>query len=233
MQISLSDVRAAIEARGLSYRGALHPTVDDLPNTGTLVLAGFIGSTNWRHFTASAEARDGKPDALDRWSLRIIGILARDLGATALFPFDGPPWLPFLRWAQKAQPLHSSPIGMLIHPDWGLWHSFRGAIAFRERLELPSPDRRPSPCDTCADKPCLPTCPVGAFKQNTYDVAACVAHIGTAEGADCMNEGCRARRACPVGAAYRYSSDQANFHMRAFRRAQRRITVRKRDSEEQ
>jgi hypothetical protein len=221
MQITLSDIRAAIEARGLSYRGVFHPTVDDLSDAGTLVLAGFIGSFNWRHFKESAEASGGEPDALDRWSLRIIGALARELSATALFPFQGPPWLPFLRWAQKAEPLHPSPIGMLIHPDWGLWHSFRGALAFRERIDLPAADRRLSPCDTCVDKPCLTTCPVGAFKQNTYDVAACIAHIGTARGADCMNEGCRARRACPVGAAYRYTPDQANFHMRAFYNANR------------
>jgi ferredoxin len=222
--MTLAEIRAGIEARGLSYRGALHPTGDDVPDredVGTIVLAGFTGKTNWRHFKNSPEARDGKPDALDRWSLRVIGALAAELGATALFPFIGPPWLPFQRWAQKAEPLHPSPIGMLIHPDWGLWHSWRGALAFRERLELPAPDRRPSPCDSCADKPCLSTCPVGAFTREGYNVRACVAHISTESGTDCMEEGCRARRACPVGAAHRYAPDQASFHMRAFRAAQR------------
>jgi hypothetical protein len=225
MQISLSDVRAAIEVRGLSYRGAFHPTADDLPDgnyIGTLVLAGFAGNSDWRYFKDSGEAGDGAPEPLDRWSLRVVGALALDLGATAMFPFIGPPWLPFLRWARKAEPLHPSPLGMLIHPDWGLWHSWRGALAFRERVELPAPDRRLSPCDRCRDKPCLTTCPVAAFKPNNYDVAACVAHIETARGADCMDVGCRARRACPIGAAHRYNPDQANFHMRAFRNAQRR-----------
>jgi hypothetical protein len=33
-----------------------------------------------------------------------------------------------------------------------------------------------------------------------------------------MGEGCRARRACPVGRDYRYAPDQAAFHMRPFRR---------------
>ena len=223
--MNLSEIRAAIEAQGLSYRGALHPVADDLPDrgdAGTLVLAGFTGNTDWQHFRDSDEAGDGKPDALDRWSLRIIGALARDLGATALFPFIGPPWLPFLRWAREAEPLYPSPLGMLIHPDWGLWHSWRGALAFRETFELPPADRRPGPCETCMDKPCLSACPVAAFNPDRYDVAACVAHIETARGADCMNEGCRARRACPIGTAHRYSPDQASFHMRAFRKAQRR-----------
>jgi hypothetical protein len=222
--ITLSGVRVAVEASGLSYRGAFHPTPDDWPNggdCGTLVLVGFTGNRNWRHFQHAPEAHDGAPDPLDRWSLRVIGALARELGATALFPFQGPPWLPFLRWAQKAEPVHPSPLGMLIHPDWGLWHSWRGALAFRDTLELPPPDRRPRPCDSCADKPCLTTCPVNAFTMKGYDVAACVAHIETPRGTDCMEEGCRARRACPIGAGHRYSPEQAHFSMVAFRNAQK------------
>jgi ferredoxin len=224
MSPAVADVRTAIETRGLSYRGAFHPTAEDLPDgsdVGTLVLVGFTGNTNWQHFRDSPEARDGAPDPLDRWSRRVIGALAEELGATALFPFAGPPWLPFLKWAQKAEPVHPSPLGMLIHPDWGLWHSWRGALAFRETLELPPPDRRPRPCDTCADKPCLSACPVNAFTRAGYHVAACIAHIDSPRGTDCMEEGCRARRACPIGVEHRYSDEQAEFHMRAFRKAQK------------
>jgi hypothetical protein len=62
---------------------------------------------------------------------------------------------------------------------------------------------------------------VNAFTPTGYDVAACVAHIDSPRGTDCMEEGCRARRACPVGIEHRYSDEQANFHMRAFRNAQK------------
>jgi ferredoxin len=117
---------------------------------------------------------------------------------------------------RRAEPVHVSPLGMLIHPDWGLWHSYRGALAFREPLDLPPPDVRPSPCDACATKPCLSTCPVGAFTTSGYDTAACVAHISTPAGRDCIDEGCRARRACPVGVAHRLLPEQAAHHMRAF-----------------
>lgn len=222
--MTLADIRAAIEALGLSYRGAFHPARDDFPDgreVGTLVLVGFTGNRNWQYFKDSDEARDGKPDPLDRWSWRVTGALARALGATAFFPFAGPPWMPFQRWAQKAEPVYPSPIGMLIHPDWGLWHSWRGALGFGERLELPPPDRRPRPCDTCVDKPCLTTCPVNAFAENKYNVAACVAHISTEAGSDCMEEGCRARRACPVGREHRTTPDQAYLSMRAFLAAQK------------
>ncbi|HEX3430960.1 MAG TPA: hypothetical protein VHT03_08740 [Rhizomicrobium sp.] len=208
----------------MAYRGAFHPVADDLPDArdvGTLVLAGFTGNTHWQHFKNSAEATDGKSDPLDRWSSRVIGEIARALGATALFPFTGPPWLPFLAWARKCEPLHPSPLGMLIHPDFGLWHAFRGALAFRERFALPPPDMRPSPCETCVEKPCLVACPVAAFTPGRYNVVACVDHISSPRGADCTAEGCRARRACPVGTADRYVPEEAAFHMRAFLAAQK------------
>ena len=40
-------------------------------------------------------------DPLDRWSRRLIERLARELGGRALFPFGGPPFLPFQRWASQ------------------------------------------------------------------------------------------------------------------------------------
>ena len=53
-------------------------------------------------------------------------------------PRTGRPWLPFQQWARKAEPVHVSPLGVLIHPDYGLWHSYRGALCFDTRL-LPCP----------------------------------------------------------------------------------------------
>lgn len=221
--MTLGDIQQAVAAQGLAWRGAFHPGDGDLPanrQIGTLVLAGFIGRENWSSFAASPEAADGQPDPLDRWSRRVIGAIAQAVGASAIFPFDGPPWAPFQRWAQKAEPVYPSPLGMLIHPDWGLWHAWRGALAFRQRLDLPEPARRSSPCESCAGKPCLSACPVAAFKPDEYDVRVCVSHIDAAEGAGCMEQGCRARLACPVGARHRYGPDRAQFHMRAFRKAQ-------------
>ena len=53
-----------------------------------------------------------------------------------------------------------------------------------------------------------------------YDVPACVTHIASPKGAPCFNEGCLARRACPVGGHYVYERPQANFHMVRFLKAQ-------------
>jgi hypothetical protein len=221
---SLDDLRRDVRRDGLAWRGAFHPGPDDgVPRAGdepvaTLVLLGFVGGAEWPAFAASAEAADGLPNPLDRWSRRVIDALGARHGAAALYPSDGPPWLPFQRWAMQAEAVYPSPLGILIHPDFGLWHAYRGALAFRVRLALPFRDRRPSPCSTCSGRPCEHRCPVTAISPSGYDHAACVAHVTAAEGVDCLQQGCQARRACPVGATYRYGVEQAGFHMRALLR---------------
>jgi ferredoxin len=177
------------------------------------------GRAGWDAFAASTEARDGAHHPLDRFSRRVIDALACELGAVGLYPFGGPPHFPFQQWARRAEPVHPSPIGMLIHPVYGLWHSYRGALGFAEALEVSPPGAAPSPCDSCAEKPCLGACPVGAFSVGSYDVPACAAHLMSSAGADCMELGCRARRACPVGLQHVPGPEQAGFAMRAFRRA--------------
>ena len=104
----------------------------------TIVLAGMAGRDGWPAFAASAEARDGADHPLDRWSRRVIDALARDLGAVALYPFGGPPHWPFQQWARRAEPVHPSPIGILIHPAYGLWHSYRGALGIRRGARRPA-----------------------------------------------------------------------------------------------
>jgi hypothetical protein len=211
---------SAIERAGLVPRGAFKledgEGVGELADMRTIVLAGMVGRDGWNTFAASPEAGDGRDDPLDRWSRRLIESVARELGAKALFPFGGPPFLPFQRWAQRAEPLNSSPIGLLIHPYYGLWHAYRGALGLSEELAVAEPAPVPSPCETCSGRWCLKTCPVGAFSEAGYDVAACAGHLRSAAGGDCMAEGCRARWACPVGAEHAYGPEEASFLMRAF-----------------
>ena len=216
---AIEGIKSAIDVAGLACRGAFHPDPDDLPaglSAGTIVMLGFVGADQWSGFAASAEYRDGHPHPLDRWSYRVISRLANDLGARPLFPFTAP-FMPFIRWATKAEAVRPSAMGMLIHPDYGLWHAWRGALAFRECLDLPPKDDRPSPCDACVEKPCLSACPVRAFDgTGAFDARACATHIRKPDGAECMS-GCLSRRACPVGAQYRYAPEQAAFHMKSFR----------------
>ena len=144
--------------------------------------------------------------------------IAQAFTAAPVYPF-APPYQPFQRWARRAEAVHASPLGILIHPDYGLWHAYRAALVFADRLELAPRGDAASPCDSCADKPCLSACPVGAFTNAGYDVAACAGHLSTPQSIDCHTVGCRARDACPVGPAYRYDDAQRRFHMAAFARA--------------
>jgi hypothetical protein len=193
------------------------PDLADGTPPGTLVMAGNVGGAFWSHVQASPEGRS--PDPIDRWTERTLTSIAAGLGAVALFPFAGPPWHPFQRWARRADPeLAPSPLGILIHPDHGLWHALRGAFLFRERLDLPAVEPRPSPCESCEAKPCLRRCPVGAFGPGGYDVRSCRSYLATLSGQPCMIQGCQARAACPVGRASIYGPGQLQHHMRRFAR---------------
>jgi ferredoxin len=217
---TLSTVIAAIERSGLVPRGAMRleqgERLDPLANLRAIALIGMAGRRGWDAFAASPEARDGSADPLDRFSRRVIDALAVDLCAIALYPFGGAPYWPFQQWARRCEPVHPSPIGLLVHPTYGLWHSYRGALAFAEELEVAAPEPSASPCETCRERPCLRACPVGAFTAEGYDVGACAAHLRSVAGAACMTGGCLARRACPVGAEHTHRSEQAAFTMRAF-----------------
>ncbi len=216
---TLAAVVAASERAGLAAYGAFALADDEregeLANVATIALVGLAGRRGWAAFSASPEAEDGAGDSLDRWSRRVVDSLAAGLGARSLYPFDGPPHWPFQRWARRAEPMHVSPLGLLIHRNDGLWRGYRGALGFAERLAVPPPRAAASPCETCVARPCLSACPVGAFTSDGYDVAACAAHLRRPAGRACMEGGCLARRACPVGAAQAHERAQAAFHMRA------------------
>jgi hypothetical protein len=173
-----------------------------------------VGNAGPRMFARYARETGSSEGGLDRWSRGVLGELGRALGADVLFPFDTPP-LPFLTWARRGGGGHVSPLGLNIHPDYGLWHAYRGALTFPVAFDIPTPASA-NPCDTCAAKPCLSACPVEAFTSGGYDIRRCADHIATIEGEACMSGGCLARRACPIGTHFTYAADQARFHMRAF-----------------
>lgn len=182
--------------------------------TQTLALIGPDEPAFWPVFEASTEMKDGKANPLDRWSKRIITPWAKALGATAIYPSDGPPYAPFIGWALKSGAIWKSPVGLLVHAKSGLFISFRAALA----LPYDYPEEVPAtaPCDTCRDKACLSACPVDALRGDSYDVAACHAFLGSDTGVDCLTRGCRARRACPISHAYGRVEVQSAFHMKAF-----------------
>ncbi len=232
------DLFDDLHAHGLQWRGACParatdalPALPDQQPAVLLGLVGIVGSTFWPHFRDSVFFHDGLANPLDRWSRSIAEPLAQRYGARALFPFDGPPYHPFQQWADRAEATQGSPLMLRIHPRYGLWHAYRFALALPaaalDRLGRLSPAcasaevdaASPSICASCASQACLQACPVSAFDGENYAHARCAAHLQTAAGQPCMQGGCLARRACPVGQEFRYQEAHAAFHMQAFVRA--------------
>ena len=229
--MSPDAVSEAIGPLGLMVRGGFHPSRDDrIPDfadgkpVATVMMEGNAGPAMWEMFSLSPE-RSLNVDPLNSWTRRVIGEVISSLDARAIYPFDGPPYYPFQRWARQSEPVWSSPIGILIHPEFGLWHGYRAALLFKDRLALPAPIKAHNPCERCVEQPCLKSCPVSAFTGSSYEVTRCVSHISTEVGSDCISLGCEARRACPIGVSFCYDSPQAGFHQRAFLRSHLRSEI--------
>ncbi|MHA1598508.1 MAG: hypothetical protein ACTSV1_07275 [Alphaproteobacteria bacterium] len=217
--MKISDISGAVGAAGFTVFSGLASETAGLRPGRTVVLIGNAGPDMWRAFS---DDRPGTADPLDTWTRARLAAIAGDLSdrfgvsVEALFPFDGPPHHPFQRWALAAGTVHPSPIGPLMHPQFGLWHGYRAAFLVGAELTLREAIAAVSPCDDCADKPCLSTCPVAAFDGGSLDVGACIGHLSGVDGDGCLKAGCLARRACPVGENYAYAEPQARFHMQAF-----------------
>ena len=229
---SRARLESALAAHGLRVLGGWEPAADDvlpaLPQSRSVAviwMVGQVGSECWGAFSSSPFYGDGQPDPMDRWAKSIGNALASELGGSAIYPSDGPPYVPFQQWARRSAPVQTSPLMLQMHPDFGLWHAYRFALA---SPDLPIDDAcglvryatltNPDICLNCNGQPCLSACPVEAFTPSGYNVDACATHLHRAEGQTCMQSGCLARRACPVAPGHRYVPEHAAFHMAAFAR---------------
>lgn len=212
-------LEAALNAHGLIVLGGFSPRPDDGVSPladgetpGAVTLVGNAGPEMWTVFQT---AQRDEPHPLNAWTRRVLGEIAADFGAVAVYPFSGPPFLPFQRWAGRTGTIFASPMTPAIHPVYGTWFGLRGALLSAAPL-APNPPPAAHPCETCATKPCLSACPVGAIHPGNLDAAHCLTHLESPIGADCVAMSCRGRRACPVGRAWAYPPAQSAFHMEAF-----------------
>jgi hypothetical protein len=225
---NIAELSAALSPHGMLIRGGFALTEEDeqglagfpdlaSPKRGRfLLLVGNAGAPLYDAFFAAGALTGANP--LDDWTRRIVLPIAERFSARAAFPSDGPPWQPFQRWAMRAEGVRPSPLGVLIHPEFGLWHAYRAALVFDQALDFQPAPFRAHPCDTCIEKPCLATCPVGAVTAAGYAVDNCARHVASGAGKPCRSIGCLARRACPVGAERVYPDRAMAFHMAAFLR---------------
>jgi hypothetical protein len=223
---SLTDntpLAQALRSYGLFVIGCLTPdnaadlTLPSMRNGKTpeaLILIANAGPIFWDRF--QAEHRN-ETDPMDGWTRRILEPIAETFGMEALFPFDGPPFLPFHSWGYAARAFYPSPNIPAIHPVFGSWFGLRAAFLSPQPHPYPhehSADE--NPCDSCSTHSCFDACLSNALSREGYDIKSCLAHVAGDDDGFCLANGCRARRACPVGQDYIYSPEQAEFHMRGF-----------------
>ena len=206
-------IESTLQKHGLTIVGGFHPSEDTwFEGYQTALMIGPDEPRFWHHFIQQPEYDDGQPDAIDRFSKRVLKQIADETGGKVFFPSDGPPYPPFIQWALKSG-CYQSPVGLLVHGKAGLFASFRGALALKELLDPPAP--LDSPCDACAEQPCKTACPIGALTPKGYDVGACKAYIRSEAGRPCLS-GCKVRLSCPVSQKFGRVEAQSEFHMKAF-----------------
>ena len=205
-------VLGAIRRASFMPLGWFEPGPDDgVPvDARFVILIGNAGPDMFRRFVRERGTR-----SLDQWTKAVVDALAADLDADAVYPFEKL-YAPFLAWARRGGGGHVSPLGLNIHAVYGLWHAYRAALLFPVAFDLPRQSSGAHPCESCIAKPCLDACPVNAFSGTEYNVTACASHLRSGAGTDCMEGGCLARRACPVGQGFGYAPGQMRFHMTAF-----------------
>jgi hypothetical protein len=221
----VEQITDALAHHGLILRGGFNFSPDETAPAGpsgspakSVLLVGQTGDAPWPYFLRWRERQPSSlANPLDSWSRMVIGAVAGEFGARAVSPSDRP-YLPFQQWAMRAEGLKPSPLGILMHPDYGLWHAYRGALLFDVEIPIQAPQEVIHLCDACTGKPCMKACPVGAYSQEGFAYQACLDHVRGPSGEPCRTGGCLDRNACPYGTAYRYRADEQAFHMAAFMR---------------
>ncbi|MCB0129437.1 MAG: hypothetical protein KDD78_01250 [Caldilineaceae bacterium] len=203
----------------------------DLAAARRLVLLGNGGRAFWHALTADQAATKRPPTEhpaehptehpVDSFSLHLAREFVVHCGGNP----DDPRSMEMLYPAPAEQPfplslqalgefvnwVHPSPLGLGIHPEFGLWNAYRAA--FLTDLPLPVTVAAPhaSPCAACQEKPCVTTCPAAAVEAEAgLDLWGC-SHFRLVTDSPCA-ERCLARLACPVGADHRYRADQIAYH---------------------
>ena len=229
---AVTDLLQNYDLKLLSHGITPQEFTNNHPWASQLLLIGSTGTKTdqdtskfWNLFCLSEEYQDQQPDPLDRWSQRIGEHIAQKWQGKVLVPFTGPPYWPFLTWAQQVGDSSPSRLGMHLHKDYGLWHSYRFAILVPWHINTTNQPVYSAPCPSCSE-PCVKACPVNAFEQeDNYAIERCRGYVkqcftnpqNIAESLNCAQQGCLARQACPEGKGS-YTLAQLHHHMKVFAR---------------
>ena len=128
-----SIIEEELAPYGFKALGVFTIEADDKVPVENGVSAVLIGNYGGEMFDRYASDRDPLTQTMDEWTQHVIDPIAKGLNASALYPF-AKPFLPFQKWARRAKAGRQSPLGLNIHPVYGMWHGYRAFLIFDKEL---------------------------------------------------------------------------------------------------
>jgi len=190
-------------------RTKLTACFSELDSYSQLLLFGHAGKRFWQRLI---ESKVTSPNQVDDRSVQVIKTCLANVASASDYKilYPGSSMLPLQDLGRLSGWHHDSPLGLGIHPSYGLWFAYRGVVLSKTTFTPTVSLTNPSPCLSCKDKNCIATCPAKALSPDRFDVKKCVSYRLTEEST-CTAK-CIARIACPVGSEHRYAEDQLNYH---------------------
>ncbi len=194
-----------------------------LPEGQSFLVVASTGTLFWQKFKASFYGASNSisyqgENPLDDWTKAIFSPIAQKYDAGYYHPSDTP-YLPFQHYCLVyneviGKPIfHKSPLNILFHYHYGLWHGLRGLLAFKQEgmIDAVHPDVEQNQCENCETQPCIKACPSEAVQENGFIVKNCEKYIVSSDN-KCY-ESCIARMACPYGVENLYPSEKSSYLM--------------------
>jgi epoxyqueuosine reductase len=182
-----------------------------------LLLLGNGGTKFWQELKHRQPILNGADNPVDRY---VLEVLEENLSPSDLLKIEYPGnhFAPLTQLGRLCGWHHSSPMGLGIHSEYGLWFAYRALVLVTRQFEpsplwLPTADSntgRLSPCQRCTSKPCIAACPASAVSIHAFQLKTCTAHR-LFDDSNCRLT-CHARSACPVGIKHHYSPEQMAYH---------------------
>ena len=214
----LVNVFNALKPIGLNVVGVTdgRPHQSLLPDCQSAVVIGNGGTALWDHFIEDLKVN---PNHLSQHQHPFDDFVKRSIETADPNPPKSRRWIrcaaepeafvDFRPLAESAGLGFSSTMGLLIHPEYGLWTGLRAVLLTTEKLPEMSAVQGESPCQTCTEQPCITACPAGAVQPTGWKVKICAKFH---EDSQVCHGQCHSRLSCPVGAAHRHGPLQHQYH---------------------